>query len=196
MKALSTVIATLLMTFSAFAAKNVEDVELKWKPTSDMKEITEAKLGSLENTVHVMKFTDSRKVTPQNKVGENKENESTGTILSVTTTTDIADFVTDNFIETLKKSGLSLAGDKADYTLKGDISEYFVTETNTYNGTLIARVTLFKKDKAVWKGNVVGTNKRFGRSFKLDNYYETLSDLVVDFATKLATTKEFKDQLR
>lgn len=179
-----------------FAAKaKLEDIELKWKATTDLKEIATANLGSIAATIQIPKFKDSRNVEPKNKLGENKENEDKGILLPVTTTSDISDFVTMNFKDTLRRSGLSLVEGKADYTLNGEITEYFVTETNTYAGSMIVKLVLSKGDKPIWRGTVVGTNKRFGRSYKLDNYLETLSDLIVDLATKLALNGDFKAQL-
>jgi hypothetical protein len=196
---MNAILFSLLLAVPAlsFAAKpNLEGVELKWKSTTDLKEITGANLGSISAKIQIPKFKDARNVDPMTKVGENKEKADKGIILPVTTTTDIADFVTNNFKEVLRKTGLTLVDGKADYTLNGEITEYFVNETDMYNGSMIVKLTLLKGDKPIWKGTVAGTNKRFGRSYKLDNYLETLSDLVVDFATKLATTAEFKAQLQ
>jgi hypothetical protein len=186
----------LSTTSLAFAAKNLENIELKWKPTTDLKEIVATNLGSIDATISVPKFKDSRNVTPPNKVGENKEKFDKGIILPVTTSSDIADFVTTNFKDVLHKSGLKLSDGKGDLTLQGEITDYFVNETNNYEGSMIVKLVLLKGDKPIWKGTVSGTNKRFGRSYKYDNYMETLSDLIVDLTTKLASTADFKAQLQ
>ncbi|MBC7370471.1 MAG: hypothetical protein H7326_02835 [Bdellovibrionaceae bacterium] len=192
-RAFASTILLLATALTAYAApKIIEGVELKWKATTDLKEVAAANLGAISSSVAIPPFKDSRKVEPMNKVGENTEGKAA---LPVTTTTDIPQFVTDNVKEIFRKSGLTLAEGKGDYTLNGEIIDYFVSETNMYNGSMTVKLTLLKGDKPIWKGTVVGTNKRFGRSYKLDNYLETLSDLVVDFATKLATNHDFKSQL-
>lgn len=183
---------SMAASIATAAPKSLEAIELQWKATTDLKEVRAANLASIVSSIAIPTFKDSRKVEPANKIGENTEGKIP---LPVTTKSDVSQFVTDNVKEIFRKSGLNLADAKADYTLNGEIVDYFVTETNNYNGNLKINLTLLKADKPIWKGTVVGTNKRFGRSYKLDNYLESLSDLVVDFATKLATNHDFKSQL-
>ena len=41
-----------------------------------------------------------------------------------------------------------------------------------------------------------GGSKRFGRSYKAENYYETLSDSVVEAVYKMLSSSEFMAALR
>ena len=197
MRTLFLSILSLAFASTVFAAKPaiLDNVELKWRATTDLKDLVDANLGALPAKITIAKFKDARTVEPKNKVGENKEDEKGGA-LPVTTSSDVSDFVTENLRQTLKKSGLDVVDSGGTYTLNGEITDYFVTETNTYQGNLMVKLTLTKGGKVVWKNTVIGTNKRFGRSYKLDNYLETLSDTVVDFATKLAQNSDFKAQLK
>ena len=48
-----------------------------------------------------------------------------------------------------------------------------------------------KSGKALWSGLVGGSNGRWGKSYKLANYQETLSDAMIDLAQKLAADPGF-----
>lgn len=189
----------LILSFLAlptFAKTKLENVELTWKNTTEYKDIIDTKLGSVQAKFTILPFTDARTVDPINKVGENKEDEKKGVILPVTTSSDVAAFVTENFLQSLRKSGLEILSSGGDYTLAGEITEFFVTETNTYQGILTVKLTLSKGKKQIWKSTVTGTNKRFGRTYKLDNYLETLSDTIMEFTLGLAKDPEFKSKLQ
>jgi hypothetical protein len=178
------------------AKKNLEDMELKWTPTSDLNKLVAADLGSVKGSVQINQFKDARKVEPQNKMGENLEEKDKGIVLLVKTPTNVSAFLTDNLKQILKKSGLNVVESGGDYILTGSINEYFVTEVNTYKGSLFANVTLSKKDVVLWKGTAVGTNTRFGRSYSAENYRESFSDLIIGFATSLFENHDFRAKLQ
>ncbi|MFZ3229487.1 MAG: hypothetical protein WA160_04730 [Pseudobdellovibrio sp.] len=196
----SFLIPLTVLTFfvsSAFAAKKpLDNIELKFKATTGPSELIATKLGLLSAKVSIDKFKDSRTVNPKNKIGENKEHEEKGIILPVTTSSDISAFVTENFMDTLKQTGLEIVQTNSNFVLTGEITDYFVTEINTYQGNLTVRMTLSKDGKVIWKSTITGTNKRFGRSYSLENYLETLSDTIVEFTTGLAKDPEFIEKLK
>lgn len=176
------------LTSNAFAKDTLTDVELMWKGTSDLKEFSGVNIDKMSShKIAIEKFKDNRK-NPA-RVGENRESKE---ILPVETTSDVAGFVTDNLKTTLTKAGLDIAKDKADYTLTGEINDYFITETTTYKGNITLKLRLNKGGKTVWQGVVRGNNSRFGKSYKLDNYLESLSDVIVDAGSNLVKNDGFQ----
>jgi hypothetical protein len=115
-------------------------------------------------------------------------------VLPVTTSGDVAAFVTDHVKEQLHIGGLNIVDGPADMTLSGEIRQYFVTETSTYHSEL--SLVLHLKDaqgKEVWSGVAAGSADRFGRSYKAENYYETLSDAVIRATHNLLSNPSFTD---
>jgi hypothetical protein len=188
------VAATLVPAF-AFASKSLENIELKWKATTELTELQKLGLTAIPAKIKIEKFKDDRKPDLKNKIGENLEDEKKGTILPVTTISDVGEFVTNNFRDVMKKGGLTIVDSGEDYVLSGSVIEYFVTEKDTYEAALTLKLKLTKKGKVVWSGTTPGVNKRFGRSYKLDNYLECFSDVIIDAAESLAKSNEFKEAL-
>ncbi|MBC7743162.1 MAG: hypothetical protein H7061_13260 [Bdellovibrionaceae bacterium] len=170
------------------------DVELKWKATTEMNEFSKLDLTKLsEHKIKIVDFKDHRKA-PLSRVGMNIEKD--GTNLTVDTKSNVADFITDNFTNTLQKAGLEIVKSGETLTIEGDINDYMVTESNTYKGNLTLRLRVLKGGAVVWKGVINGNNSRFGRSFKLDNYLESLSDCVVDAALNFVQNEGIKNKVR
>ncbi len=48
----------------------------------------------------------------------------------------------------------------------------------------------------LWSGLATGDASRFGRSYRLENYYETLSDAVVNTVNSMLQSAEFQKALR
>jgi hypothetical protein len=49
--------------------------------------------------------------------------------------------------------------------------------------------------KTLWQGLASGDAKRFGRSYKAENYYEVLSDAVVNTVSSMLLADEFRKAL-
>jgi hypothetical protein len=49
--------------------------------------------------------------------------------------------------------------------------------------------------QTLWSGNASGEATRFGRSYKLENYYEVLSDAVVNTVSSMLQSAEFQQAL-
>lgn len=186
-------LALLPLGASAWNPTPLTDVQMTWKPTNSLKDLNQLNIASIPAKVKISKFTDGREAKLKNKVGENREGDD---VKPVTTKSDVPGFVTENLTGVLRKSGLEIAENGADFVLTGELLEYFVTETNTYEGTLSVKVSLKKGEKVVWKGVITSTETRFGRSYKYDNYMEVLSDCVINFAAELMKNTELRAALK
>ncbi len=181
-------IGSSVATSTAMAAKLMVDIDLYWKPTTSLSDLKKLDFNST-SSIKVL-LTDKRSVTPLNRVGERSENPKE--FLPVETKNNIADFVNKGMNDTLKKVGLNITEGESDYVLSGEINEFYVTETNTYQGSFRVSAQLKKSGKVVWEGNLFGKNSRFGRSYKLDNFMESLSDCIIDASYALLENEGFK----
>jgi hypothetical protein len=188
--------ACLLLSGAAFARDDIlQNVPLKWSPTSTLAEMGPLDVsGALLTTkIHIDAFTDVR----QNPtlVAENREKADKPR--PVTTSSDVAAFLTDHLKDTLQHAGLTIVDSAADVNISGEIRNFFVAETSMYRGEV--SVLLHVKNSAgkeIWTGVIGGAAERFGRSYRLDNYEETMSDMVLQAAYSLLASPGFREALQ
>ena len=180
-----------LLSLSVQAKKLLVDVPLAWKPTTELTGFQHLSYAAVSAaTIKIAPLKDDRKVEPAKRIGENKEDAKE--FLPVETQADIATWVTEHMVDVFKEVGLKISNEKPDYVLVGELKDYFVTETNTYAGVVRIHFALKKGDKVVWEHDMIGRNSRFGRSYKYDNYMESLSDSLIDTCFQLLDNDEFK----
>ena len=164
---------------------------LLWRPTSTVQELglPPINLMQFEGTrIALLPFTDTR--ADKTQIGENQEKAA---FRPVTTKDDVAAFVAGHTKEILAGLGLPLTSNatEATITLAGEILNYGVVEKDMYMGDVRLKFTVRKGEKRLWAGLAMGTSKRWGRSFKLENYHETLSDALLDAVAHLCKDPEF-----
>jgi len=181
----------ILLTIALGAqAKTVllEHVPLKWRPTSDLK------LGTMEmaqTPIHFETFQDLR--ANKEAIGENREDDVPKPI---TTSDDVGAFVSTHMRELLEQGGLKTVDSDGAVTIKGEVKQFFVRETSTYKSTVAVHLTVVGRDgQTLWSGTASGDATRFGRSYKLENYYEVLSDAVVNTVSSMLQSAEFQKAL-
>jgi len=179
-------------TATARKRDNLEGVPLVWKPTTSL-----AKLGALDLsdvkgvTVQVVAAPDTR----QNPgfIGQNLEREVPR---KVTTTDDVPAFVADRTRMLLRACGFQVVDSGATAVLKVEVKAFFVNETSTYQGDVRLGVSVSDPaGKLRWTGVAGGEASRFGRSYKADNYYETLSNSLIEAIFSLAQNQGFHQAL-
>lgn len=186
--AILTILLAVVAT-PALAGKNLEGIPLVWKPT----EVNPGVIGLsgiIDVKFQVEPFVDSR--PDKGKLGENQEGKVPK---PVTTSGNVAEFCGKNFGNVLRQLGLGVVATGGDVVLEGEILEFTVTETNTYKGNVRIKVTAKRGGQSIWTGVTVGTSERFGRSYKAENYYETISDSVLHAAQSLAQDSGFRAAL-
>jgi hypothetical protein len=166
----------------------LEHVPLKWKPTSELQ------LGTMQmalTTIQFEAFTDDR--DDKEAIGENRENS---TPKPVTTADDVGAFVSIHMRELFDKAGLKTVDSGGAVTVKGEVKQFFVREESTYQSNVVVHLTVTGSDgKTLWTGIVQGDATRFGRSYKLENYYEVLSDAIVNTVSSMLGAAEFQKAL-
>jgi len=189
MRALLLVVLTTVALGAQAKTALLQHVPLKWSPTSDLK------LGTQEMSqapIQVESFQDVRP-SPE-AIGENREDD---TPKPVTTTDDVGAFVSKHMRELLDRAGLKTVDSGGAVTLKGEVKQFFVRETGTYKSTVAVHLTVLGSDgQTLWSGTASGDATRFGRSYKLENYYEVLSDALVNTVSSMLQSAEFQKALR
>ena len=161
---------------------------LKWKPTS---ELASGTVDMDATTIRFEPFQDVR--NDKEKVGENLEDEAPK---PVTTTDDVGAFVSSHMRQMFDRAGLKTVDGDAAVTIKGEVRQFFARETSTYNSQVEVQLIVVGRDgNTIWKGLASGEATRFGRSYKIENYYEVLSDAVVNTVSSLLRSAEFRKAL-
>ena len=183
---LLTIAATL--SVQAYAAAPLVDVHLKWRPTSDLR------LGAMEMSQAPVQFDVFRDVRADKQaIGENREDE---TPKPVTTRDDVGSFVSTHMRELFDAAGLKTVDSGGTVTIKGEVTQFFVRETSLYRAEVAVHLTVVGRDgKVLWSGTASGEAKRFGRSYKLENYYEVLSDAIVNTVSSMLQSAQFQKAL-
>ncbi len=143
----------------------LEHVKLQWKPTSELR------LGAMQMSPAVIQFETFQDVRDNKEaIGENDEDDKPK---PVTTTDDVGAFVS-----------------------KGEVKQFFVRETSTYKTEVAVHLTVVgAAGNTLWSGVASGDASRFGRSYNLENYYEGLSDALVNTVSSMLRSAEFQKAL-
>ena len=166
----------------------LEHVPLRWTPTSDLQ------LGAAQmpqGSIQFQAFQDAR--DNKDTIGENDEDDKPK---PVTTADDVGAFVGAHMRGLFEKAGLKTVDSNGDVTIQGEVKQFFVRETATYKSEVAVHLTVVGKGGAtLWSGTASGDATRFGRSYKVENYDEVLSDGVVNAVSSLLQSAEFRKAL-
>jgi hypothetical protein len=186
-----TLLASLLLSVSLVALSKttlLEHLALEWRPTSNLR-LGTAQMGA--SSVTVATFTDDR--DNKEAIGENRENEDPK---PVTTSDDVGAFVSTHIRQLFDQAGIKTVDSNGAVTIKGEVKKFFVREGNTYKSEVAIHLTVIGQDgKTLWNGLASGEATRFGRSYKAENYYEVLSDAVVNTVSSMLQAADFQKAL-
>ena len=187
----------LLQDGVALAAKKLlNGVPLVWKPTTELGSLAPVNITGLSGRkIQVQPFADARE--KPDLIGENREDADEGKILPVTTKDDVPAFLTDRFRFVTHYFGVDTIAEPGDVVITGEVRSFFVAEENTYKGDVAVKIQVKSKTgEVLWDGVMTGGESRWGRSYKADNYYEVLSDSLINAIHRVLTTQEFMAALR
>jgi hypothetical protein len=166
----------------------LEHVPLQWRPTSELR------LGVVQLSqarIQFLAFQDIR--SNKELIGENVEDDKPK---PVTTSDDVGAFVGTHFRELFDHAGMKTVDSDGDVTIRGEITQFYVRESSTYNSEVGVRLTVADRaGKTLWSGLASGDAERFGRSYKLENYYEVLSDAIVNTVSSSLDSAPFQSAL-
>lgn len=172
----------------------LKDVVLKYKPTSTLSDYDNLDLSGLSTvSLSLGAFTDERE--DKSLIGENKEEEDRGKILPVTTATPVGDFLKEVFKKLFKDVGIKI-NESSSKVLELKVIKFYVEERNLYKAETWFDIKLLKDGTILWEDRIMGSAKRFGRSYKLDNYLESLSDSILDAFASLFQNGKFLEAIK
>ena len=195
MKYLVAGLIALLVTGCGHMAMNddthASTIPLIWKPTKDF-----ARSGTTDTTGRAsarlrVEVTDNR--GDPEVIGRNSEKIPPR---KVTTPDNVAAFVSEHMKQLIAGNGTIEVDDTGPMILKVEIQRFLVEETEIYNGDVRLKVTLVNSSGTdVWTGITRGASTRFGRSYSAENYYEVLSDSLIDAVHNLMRSATFHSAL-
>ena len=169
-------------------AAQLVNVPLQWKPTSELD------LGTVQMTqtpIQFGTFADTR--DNKQAIGENQEDDKPR---PVTTQDNVGAFVGSHVRALFQRAGLKVVDSDGGVIVKGEVTRFFARETSTYQSEVAVRITIVTRDgKTLWNGLASGDATRFGRSYKIENYYEVLSDAVVNTVSSMLQSTQFQAAL-
>jgi len=193
---LSAAVLSLVVGSALAASKPLQNIPLKWSPTQTFGDMGPVDLSGpvLTTRVHIDTFTDSRQNA--SLVAENREKPTN--VRTVTTSSNVPEFVNQHMKEVMHAAGVqTVEASDADVIVSAEVQEFFVTETDQYRGRLKLLVTARNSQgKEIWSGLIFGGAENFGRSYKADNYYETLSNMVLRATYNLLANPGFHQAMQ
>jgi hypothetical protein len=185
----------LMFCTEAFArGDDLANIALQWTPS-----VTIADMGPLDvdgalriTPIHFEAFTDQRQ--NPSLVGENREDAAK--VRPVTTSTSVPTYLSTHMSELARASSLYVTDTPNALHLTAEVRRFLITETDSYRGQFSLLFHLRDgKGKEVWSGTISGGALNFGRSYKADNYNETLSNMVVQATYNLLANSALRDAL-
>ena len=184
---ISIVLLAMLLSTPVSAAL-LQNVPLQWRPTSELQ------LGTVQmpqTPIQFEVFQDTR--DNRQAIGENQEDDKPK---PVTTRDDVGVFVSRHMRELFQRAGVNTVDSDGAVIIKGEIRQFFARETSTYQSEVAVKLTVVSRDgRTLWSGLASGDATRFGRSYKVENYYEVLSDAVVNTVSSMLQSSQFQAAL-
>jgi hypothetical protein len=178
----------LTLTPGIYEPVLLQNEPLEWRPTSDLK------LAAMEmplTAIQFEPFQDAR--SNKQAIGENREKSEPR---PVTTNADVGAFVSSHMRELFDSAGLKTVDSDGAVVINGEVTRFFARETSTYQSEVTVHLNVIDSSgKTLWSGIASGNARRFGRSYKLENYYEVLSDAIVNTVSSMLQSEQFQKAL-
>lgn len=174
------------------ATAPLENVPLVWKPTTGMIVLDPADRQALRNArLEIVPAVDKR--GDPGLIGRNHGQQPPRL---VTTRDEVAAFVTRHMGQMFSAAGVRVVESGGTAILNTEVRQFFVDEMNTYQAEVILLCTLAGPDgSTLWTGITSGLVGRYGRAYRADNYYESLSDALVAATRELLRRPAFREAL-
>jgi hypothetical protein len=173
-------------------------IPLRWAPTDDLRFPVGALDALSRQSIYVDSFVDKRE--DRESIGKNTEARIGGRskdIWLVSTPDDVPAFLAARFRDVLKANGVSEVTSGATRVIKGEVWRYFVTEGETYRADVVLRFTVEDgSGRTLWQGIGEGHANRWGRSYKEENYQQSLCNAFLEATKDVMRNREFLDAFR
>ena len=176
--------------------RNQENVPLRWneegpfgqdKPMPDLSYVSLFKFN-------IMPFNDQRKEGQE--IGRNISDQEKGKVYTITTNDNIPAWARKQFIRLMEEYGLNTGEDNKALSIQCTLLKLYVNESDRFRGNVLFRIEVYDPDKKlIWSGLTNGVSSRWGRTFKLENYYEAISYSFTEAVLSFLTDKSFQEAL-
>lgn len=171
----------------------LRNIPLVWSPTKSITGFDPIDTTPFRKAkISVRPFTDARK--DKAEIGRNTERKEPRL---VTTKEDVPAWLTKQFIQTLAEFNVNSAAADSGVIMETSVLKLYVTETSTYKADIAVNIILKTKDnKLLWEGMIFGAARNFGASYKEENYYEVISNAVLDLVYNFLKSEPIKQVLK
>jgi hypothetical protein len=175
------------------ASADLTDVPLVWKADNNALLSDSTTLTVLlTHKIKLEPFGDSR--SNKQEIGKNIEKAE---VRTVTTKDNVAAWCTERMKDILRQYGMSVVENDATVIIKAELINFYVTESSVYSAIVTLRVSASDpKGKVLWQGVISAEAQRFGRSYKLENYQESLSYAFLDAVKTLLNNQGFNAAIK
>jgi len=187
--------ATLLVSTTALArGDDLQNLQLLWTPNTSLSEMGPLDVSGplLTSPIHFDAFVDQRQ--DHSLIGENREDAAKPR--TVKTSADVPAFISTNMRDLARAAGANVSDAPEAVRISADVRQFFVIETDNYRGQISLLVHVRDaKGKELWTGIINGGAENYGRSFRADNYNETISNMLMRATYNLLASASFRDSL-
>ena len=187
--------ASLLLSANALArGDDLQDLQLAWTPNTTLSEMGPLDVsGALLTTpINFDTFVDQRE--NPSLIGENREDAAKAR--TVKTSADIPAFMSTHMRDLARAAGANVSDAPDAIRINADVRQFFVIETDNYRGQISLLVHVRDpKGKELWTGIINGGAENYGRSFRADNYNETISNMLMRATYNLLASASFRESL-
>jgi hypothetical protein len=170
---------------------------LDWKPSINVNKnlLSHTNIDNLSNIqISITNCNDNR--IQKELLGARLSNDESSLEYIYHSNDDIIEWVTKGISNVYSVLPVQ-SNNKNTINLHIDLLELFVTETNTYFGNMVAKVTITNTEETIlWEGIIRGHSNIWGTTYKMENFIECLSNMVTMFSINLLENISFASQQR
>jgi hypothetical protein len=177
------------------AAEKLMTVPMKWTPNDPPPTVAPIDLtGGGVYPLRIDPVVDRRekgRVIGEHPDGKNKT-------IPVVTNDDVGVFLTAQVKALLSRFGVEQTSDpSASRIMRLEVVDFWVIDAGHYQATTRMKTALVDgADREIWSAIVTGTGENGGRSLKLINYQEVLSNAIQSFVGNLLQADAFRKALK
>jgi hypothetical protein len=172
-------------------AADLDHIPLAWRPSKSLHGT------AIRGPLRAVQFAPFMDDAPDPAlIAENREQRLAR---PVTTSTNVGTFVSQQMRHLFDDAGFRTVGvdGSGALVISGEVTRFFVVETDRYRATVALHVIMRTPGgPTLWEGDVSGSGDTFGRSYKMKNYDQVLSDAIVDATGALINDADFLRALR
>jgi hypothetical protein len=170
-------------------SRDLTNIPLQWSPSETITPLDFVDAMVFKKRLKIAAFRDLRE--NKQEIGRNVEKNPARL---VTTRDDVAAWLSSGFSSVVSELLMSPPQENGDIVLNADVLNFYVVESNKYRADITLKVTLRSAatGASLWEGTVTGKADNWGKSYKADNYMESLSNACISAVRGLLASDSFR----